>query len=239
MNDTLKTLAARVADLLGPGKPFANASALAKRAHTMGLVTNAQHFARSIHRVMTGEVDVQISTIDIIARAANVRVSDLLDNDPGKSSAESVKAFEEAIRPERQRAESLSQLVELLLAELDKTRADRYVTIDAARDLLSNRPFGELLELAGGIDALQPEEVIALWHDVARTYDAPLSTLGRLLSMALASQKAIDTPSSRSDPSDNLINQTRGAASAVASTERSEGTEANGTSRRGPSDKRH
>jgi len=239
MNDILKTLASRVEDLLGPGKPFRSASALAKRAHTMGLIDNPQNFARSINRVRNGEADVQITTVAVIARAANLRVSDLLEDAPAGASASSSETLEAKLSGERERAERLSRTVLLLLEELDNTREGAlWATVDRARDELSNRRFDELLELAGGFETLQPEEIIALWRDVSRRDDQPLSTLGRFLSMAITSQKAIDTQSPQPDAIKNLIKETRDAASSRPSSEGSESIQANATSRRGTTVKR-
>jgi hypothetical protein len=71
-------VARSTASLIGEGRRFRSARELAQRAHTLGYVENADSFARSVARVCKGDHDTQLSTIETIARTANVMLTDLL-----------------------------------------------------------------------------------------------------------------------------------------------------------------
>jgi hypothetical protein len=78
MNDLRKTLADVTGRLIGEGKRFRSARELAQRAHTLGYVENVDSFARNVSRVLKGDHDTQMSTVDAISRAAGLQLSDFL-----------------------------------------------------------------------------------------------------------------------------------------------------------------
>ncbi|MEY8174012.1 hypothetical protein AB9D46_24095 [Burkholderia multivorans] len=67
--------------LIGEGRKFASGRELAQRAHTLGLVESAESFARTVNRVRSGDKDVQLSTVDILAKTAGKSVVDLIGRD--------------------------------------------------------------------------------------------------------------------------------------------------------------
>ncbi|KWI50294.1 hypothetical protein WT72_24290 [Burkholderia pseudomultivorans] len=68
MSDLRENLRIAVDELIGDGRKFASGRELAQRAHTLGLVESAESFARTVNRVRSGDKDVQLSTVDIIAK---------------------------------------------------------------------------------------------------------------------------------------------------------------------------
>lgn len=57
MKDIKQKLAAATNELIGEGKRFRSARELAQRAHTLGLVPNADSFSRAVARVIKAEHD--------------------------------------------------------------------------------------------------------------------------------------------------------------------------------------
>lgn len=78
MDDMRQKLASATAGLIGDGKRFRSARELAQRAHTLGYVDNADSFARNVARVMKADHDTQMSTVEIIARTAGMKLPDFL-----------------------------------------------------------------------------------------------------------------------------------------------------------------
>jgi hypothetical protein len=74
MKDALKKVGLSVSSLIGPGRKFKSSRELARRASTLGLVSNADSFAKNVDRARSGEHDSQIGTLENIARAAGVTV---------------------------------------------------------------------------------------------------------------------------------------------------------------------
>lgn len=74
MKDALKKVGLSVSSLIGPGRKFKSSRELARRASTLGLVPNADSFAKNVDRARSGEHDSQIGTLENIARAAGVTV---------------------------------------------------------------------------------------------------------------------------------------------------------------------
>ncbi|WP_155634960.1 hypothetical protein [Burkholderia cepacia] len=70
-----------VDELIGVGRKFASGRELAQRAHTLGLVESAESFARTVNRVRSGDKDVQLSTVDIIAKTVGKTAVDLIGRD--------------------------------------------------------------------------------------------------------------------------------------------------------------
>lgn len=73
-----EVLAARVNELVGPGKKFASAPELAQRALTLGLIEKRDNFTRSINRIRKAEIDPQLNTIEAIADSCDVSITWLL-----------------------------------------------------------------------------------------------------------------------------------------------------------------
>lgn len=78
MKDIKQKLAAATNELIGEGKRFRSARELAQRAHTLGLVPNADSFSRAVARVIKAEHDTQISTAETIARTVGMELTDFL-----------------------------------------------------------------------------------------------------------------------------------------------------------------
>lgn len=78
MDDLRENLRIAVDELIGDGRKFASGRELAQRAHTLGLVESADSFARTVNRVRSGDKDVQLSTVDIIARTAGKSAVELI-----------------------------------------------------------------------------------------------------------------------------------------------------------------
>ncbi|WP_146126023.1 hypothetical protein [Burkholderia multivorans] len=87
MTDLRENLRIAVDALIGEGRKFASGRELAQRAHTLGLVESAESFARTVNRVRSGDKDVQLSTVDILAKTAGKSVVDLIGRDTGALSA--------------------------------------------------------------------------------------------------------------------------------------------------------
>ncbi|UQN71764.1 hypothetical protein [Burkholderia multivorans] len=81
MTDLRENLRIAVDALIGEGRKFASGRELAQRAHTLGLVESAESFARTVNRVRSGDKDVQLSTVDILAKTAGKSVVDLIGRD--------------------------------------------------------------------------------------------------------------------------------------------------------------
>lgn len=78
MSDLRENLRIAVDELIGDGRKFASGRELAQRAHTLGLVDSADSFARTVNRVRSGDKDVQLSTVDIIAKTVGKSAVDLI-----------------------------------------------------------------------------------------------------------------------------------------------------------------
>lgn len=74
MKDAKKKIGIAVSSLIGPGKKFRSARELARRAHTFDATIKPDSFARNVDRARSGQQDTQISTLEAIARAADVSV---------------------------------------------------------------------------------------------------------------------------------------------------------------------
>jgi hypothetical protein len=81
MSDLRENLRIAVDELIGDGRKFASGRELAQRAHTLGLVESAESFARTVNRVRSGDKDVQLSTVDIIAKTVGKSVVALIGRD--------------------------------------------------------------------------------------------------------------------------------------------------------------
>ena len=81
MSDLRENLRIAVDELIGDGRKFASGRELAQRAHTLGLVESADSFARTVNRVRSGDKDVQLSTVDIIAKTVGKNAVDLIGRD--------------------------------------------------------------------------------------------------------------------------------------------------------------
>lgn len=96
MKDALKKVGLSVSSLIGPGRKFKSSRELARRANTLGLVPNADSFAKNVDRARSGEHDSQIGTLETIARAAGVTVEAIVAgvsfDDPNVNAA--IKGFE-------------------------------------------------------------------------------------------------------------------------------------------------
>ncbi|WP_124920705.1 hypothetical protein [Burkholderia sp. Bp9099] len=79
MSDLRENLRIAVDELIGDGRKFASGRDLAQRAHTLGLVESAESFARTVNRVRSGDKDVQLSTVDIIAKTVGKSAVALLE----------------------------------------------------------------------------------------------------------------------------------------------------------------
>ncbi|MGQ7905008.1 hypothetical protein [Burkholderia sp. BC1] len=87
MTDLRENLRIAVDALIGEGRKFASGRELAQRAHTLGLVESAESFARTVNRVRSGDKDVQLSTVDILAKTVGKSVVDLIGRDTAALSA--------------------------------------------------------------------------------------------------------------------------------------------------------
>lgn len=133
MDDIRKNVAAALNELIGEGKRFTNRPEVARRAQTLGLVERADSFAKTLERVMKGNHDSQISTLETIATAVGVSVFDLLignnfsgvntdpehANIPHQSSLESVRldrariAGEDLLKASAEMRETVDKLLDL------------------------------------------------------------------------------------------------------------------------------
>ncbi|WP_217245027.1 hypothetical protein [Burkholderia multivorans] len=139
MNDLRENLRAAVDALIGEGKKFSSGRELAQRAHTLGLVESADSFSRTVNRVRSDEKDVQLSTVDIIARTAGKSAADLLAGPKRKeaSSAHPMEWLENA--PTQLSLLARSLIVEIIKADqsgLPAERANALLTI--IRPILEN-----------------------------------------------------------------------------------------------------
>ena len=82
MKSTREKIVGAIKRLIGEGKPFRSARELAQRAHTLGYIDNVESFARAVSRLRKGDNDPQVGTVDIVARAAGMKLTDLLADDP-------------------------------------------------------------------------------------------------------------------------------------------------------------
>ncbi|WP_151273247.1 hypothetical protein [Burkholderia pseudomallei] len=87
MSDLRENLRIAVDELIGDGRKFASGRELAQRAHTLGLVESADSFARTVNRVRSGDKDVQLSTVDIIAKTVGKSAVDLIGRDASHTTA--------------------------------------------------------------------------------------------------------------------------------------------------------
>lgn len=158
MKDTRKLLAEATARLIGDGKKFRSARELAQRAHTMGYIENAASFSRQLTRVMKGDHDTQLSTVETIARTAGVPLSDFLagEADAGSPVNPSIREPESALSIQSARdrranlvSESLTQLstemreIVDLLVSIDRLGGDlRDITVETVRNMLRSLPSG-------------------------------------------------------------------------------------------------
>lgn len=78
MENSKRILAENVESLIGDGKRFRSAPELAARAHLLGLTEKTENLTRNINRIRASQTDPQLSTLEAIAGAAGVRVSDLV-----------------------------------------------------------------------------------------------------------------------------------------------------------------
>ncbi|MCA8213700.1 hypothetical protein LGN20_07260 [Burkholderia cepacia] len=99
MSDLRENLRISVEELIGDGRKFASGRELAQRAHTLGLVESAESFARTVNRVRSGDKDVQLSTVDVIAKATGKSVAELigykLSNGPALSPQQEARPWGE------------------------------------------------------------------------------------------------------------------------------------------------
>lgn len=79
-------LRGNIESLIGEGRRFRSARELAQRAETLGLTDKMENLARSISRIRNLEGDTQLSTMEAIAGAAGLQVSDLLQTGPAPSA---------------------------------------------------------------------------------------------------------------------------------------------------------
>lgn len=115
MKDIRKIAADATEALIGPDRRFRSARELAQRAHTLGIVENADSFARNVSRVIEGEQDPRVGTLDAIARAAGMRLSDFIG---GKAPPkENVKSVNNGV-DEPQSVESINARRVKLISEL-------------------------------------------------------------------------------------------------------------------------
>ncbi|WP_334053923.1 hypothetical protein [Burkholderia cepacia] len=101
MSDLRENLRIAVEGLIGDGRKFASGRELAQRAHTLGLVESAESFARTVNRVRSGDKDVQLSTVDIIAKTVGISAVDLIGRtDAALSQQPTVPRSWESLSPE-------------------------------------------------------------------------------------------------------------------------------------------
>lgn len=237
MSDALKILRQRLDDLIGPGKPFKSAPEMAQRASTMGVIDSVPNFTRSINRVRKGATDVQLSTIEAIAKTANVTVSDLLMDEidgPAKAAAELVATLD------AERATSALAMLRGLSTAPPRPKPTPVspkdvlnVLMDMRNQIAHGMAPPALLDPSAGtgeflltamrfVDQLESKR--ALEKSVADAFEAWLGEL-------LAKQKSVDTSRMPSDAT-HLINQTRAAALGKPDNER--GNSADEESRQRP-----
>ncbi|MCA7883209.1 hypothetical protein LGM58_08420 [Burkholderia contaminans] len=87
MSDLRENLRIAVDELIGDGRKFVSGRELAQRAHTLGLVESADSFARTVNRVRSGDKDVQLSTVDIIAKTVGKSAVDLIGRDASDTAS--------------------------------------------------------------------------------------------------------------------------------------------------------
>ena len=78
MKSLRELIADRVDSLIGPDRKFRSAREMAQIALNKGYGPNLDSLNRNINRLRKMEMDPQLSTLEAIAAAAGVRVSDLL-----------------------------------------------------------------------------------------------------------------------------------------------------------------
>ncbi len=211
---------------------------MAQRASTMGVIDSVPNFTRSINRVRKGATDVQLSTIEAIAKTANVTVSDLLMDEidgPAKAAAELVAKLDA-----ERAASALAMLRGLATAppQPKPTPVTPKDLLNVLKDMRNQIVHGmapaALLDPSAGTGAFlmtamrfvdEIESKRALEKSVA---DALEAWLGELL----AKQKSVDTSRMPSDATQHLINQTRAAAQGKPDSER--GSSADEESRQRP-----
>lgn len=152
MKSTREKIAEATKRLIGEGKPFRSARDLAQRAHTLGYIDSVESFARAVSRLRNGDHDPQIGTVEIVARAAGVNLTDFLDgrtqpeenvNSPNKANELPLSGQSEGDRRAILIAESLThvsqemrELIEHLI-DLDRIGgAEREMAVAGIRYIL-------------------------------------------------------------------------------------------------------
>ncbi|MDN7413038.1 hypothetical protein QZM42_31405 [Burkholderia vietnamiensis] len=151
MSDLRENLRIAVDELIGDGRKFASGRELAQRAHTLGLVESADSFARTVNRVRSGDKDVQLSTVDIIAKTVGKNAVDLIGRDSANTPTK-----EEALKPQTWEAlspEALSLVDVIVNADAAGLSP---VVFSSIKSLISTIAFADSAKDDGNFPHLQP-----------------------------------------------------------------------------------
>jgi len=150
MSDLRENLRIAVDELIGDGRKFASGRELAQRAHTLGLVDSADSFARTVNRVRSGDKDVQLSTVDIIAKTVGKNAVDLIGRDAANTQTK------EALKPQTWEAlspEALSLVDVIVNAEAAGLSP---VVFTSIKSLIATIAFADSAKDDGNLPHLQP-----------------------------------------------------------------------------------